>query len=114
MEVGLTTERVRQVQDVVSEHRQGLVILLLLRMEVINVRDQAAVLAILGYSVPSTVCGVLGERVHHPTTAELDPRVVQELDLSSVEPTVLALHLAHVIRELRVLPPLLLHPVQLL
>ena len=99
MEVGLTMEHALRVQVVVLEYRHEHVRILLLRMEVLIVPEAAQDRAIQEYSVPSTVCGVRGDRVRLHQDAVLDPRVVQELDLSSVAPIVLGRRLAHVIRE---------------
>ena len=68
-------------------------------MEVLIVPEAAQDRATQEYSVPSTVCGVRGGRVRLHQDAVLDPRVVQELDLTPVELTVLDHPLAHVIRE---------------
>ena len=99
MEVGLPTERALRVQDVVLEYRHDHVRILLPRMEVLIVPEAAQDRATQEYSVPSTVCGVRGGRVRLHQDAVLDPRVVQELDLSSVELTVLGRRLARVIQE---------------
>jgi len=104
MEVGLPTERALRVQVVVLEYRHEHVRILLLRMEVLIVPEAAQDRATQEYSVPSTVCGVRGDRVRLHQDAVLDPRVVQELDLSSEEPIVLERRLARVIRELPALP----------
>ena len=95
----------------VLEYRHGHVQILLLRTVVLSAREAVLVPVTRGLRAQLTVCGVRGGRVRLHQDAVLDPRVVQELDLSSGEPSVLARRLAHVIRELLALPRLHPHPV---
>jgi hypothetical protein len=110
-QVGAIMVRVRRVQAVEREFRQDHVQILLLRTVVLSAREAVLVPVTRGLRAQLTVCGVRGVRVQHPTIVESVLRFVQELDHSSVEPTVLDHPLAHVIRELLALPRLHPHPV---